>query len=172
MGVACIPHTSTAAFGFHSGPYSKAFPAQDPTQQRPPLGSGLVQPLKGSFYYTVWVISTTLASRLLIRSSVSSNFLIPSGVFSFKLLYSSSLINSFFYIFQLFVEVHTVFTHPSPEFDEHPYDHYFITLNFLWVDFVPIPFSSFFSGFISLVCLEHIPFSPHFAYISVFVSMY
>jgi hypothetical protein len=70
------------------------------------------------WFFSTWLISNILSSSPLIQSSVASNLLlIPSGVFLFQLLYSSSLI--FLYIQSLCWS--SEFIHSSLEFDEHFY---------------------------------------------------
>ena len=72
----------------------------------------------------------TLSPSLLICFPASS--ILPmklSSVFSVELLYCATLISVDTFLYFLFVEVLTVFTHSSPEFGEHLYDLYFELFN-------------------------------------------
>lgn len=128
-----------------------------------------------SFCCSVWGdLLPSLSSSSLILFSASSNLLlIPSRAFfssSIIVLFSSmtSFGSFLFSILLLKICVHPFFSRVWWASLWPLLYHFELFMG----RFCPISFSSFFSGFISLVCLEHIPFSPHFAYISVFVSMY
>ena len=71
------------------------------------------------------MIWTTLLFNLLICSPILPNLLlIPSSVFLYFSYYTLQLFLVLFYIFKLFVKFLTEFTHSSPKFVEHLYDHY------------------------------------------------
>lgn len=113
-----------------------------------------------------WIISTTLASRLLIYFSAFTNLLILSSVFFISVIAFLARIVIFNVIY-LFIEVLTLFLYTSLALDEFIYNHYF-DLFIRWLIFVS--FSSF-SKILSCSCVRNIFLSPHFAWLCMFVSM-
>lgn len=134
--------------------------------------------LKILFYFLLlWVRFTALSSSSVILSSASSHlFLNLSSLFSIQLLYS--LICDFclvsFYVFYFFLTVFT-FSLSSVVFPSSA--SIFVTI--LWTLYqiyylFPFHSISFFSWSFYFVLFlgQHIALFPHFAWLSVFVSMY